>query len=54
MTGLDGRVIEQISGPSPTDAPREVSMTVDRGPSGMSDEENDAVAQHLRDLGYIE
>jgi predicted AlkP superfamily phosphohydrolase/phosphomutase len=54
MTGLDGRVIEEIAGPSPIEAATEVSMTVHRGPSGMSDEENDAVAQHLRDLGYIE
>ena len=29
-------------------------MIVDRGASGMSDEQNELVAQHLRDLGYIE
>jgi predicted AlkP superfamily phosphohydrolase/phosphomutase len=52
--GLDGRPIEAIAGRGATDRPLEAAVAVERGPSGMNDEENEAVAQHLRDLGYIE
>jgi predicted AlkP superfamily phosphohydrolase/phosphomutase len=61
--GLDGRVIDEVAG----EAAERSAVTVDahldaqeprrrfdRGDSGMSDEDNEVVAQHLRDLGYIE
>jgi predicted AlkP superfamily phosphohydrolase/phosphomutase len=58
--GLDGRPIEGISGTAPareggTLADQEADGSLgQREPSGMSEEDEDYVAQHLRDLGYIE
>jgi predicted AlkP superfamily phosphohydrolase/phosphomutase len=62
--GLDGRVIKEVAGESPDrspltadaslGAPPEARRRFDRGDSGMSEEDNEVVAQHLRDLGYIE
>jgi hypothetical protein len=52
--GLDGHPIDAIAGRSAVDQPVDVSVSVQRAGSGMTDAENDAVSQHLRDLGYIE
>ncbi len=60
--GLDGRAISQISGAAGAVAERPAvgngagqgEGRVDRGGSGMSDEDSEVIAQHLRDLGYIE
>jgi hypothetical protein len=60
-SGLDGTVISRLTGgrepaaaADPTGHPAPESGRVDRGGSGMSDEDNEVIAQHLRDLGYIE
>ena len=52
-TGLDGRTIEQIAGRSLNDA-GDGSPAIARAASGMTSRDLDEVAQHLRDLGYIE
>jgi predicted AlkP superfamily phosphohydrolase/phosphomutase len=54
LPGLDGHVIEEISGTGPmTVAAGDEGATPERVGS-MSDEDNEFMSQHLRDLGYIE
>jgi predicted AlkP superfamily phosphohydrolase/phosphomutase len=51
--GLDGHPIEEISGPA--DAKAEEVSTVSRRPAaGLSEQDEEHISQHLRDLGYIE
>jgi hypothetical protein len=52
-TGLDGRTIEEIAG-RPLDETGAPETVVPRAGSGMTSQDEDEVAQHLRDLGYIE
>jgi predicted AlkP superfamily phosphohydrolase/phosphomutase len=51
--GLDGRAIEEISG-RPLDERGEPAGAVARVSGGMTSEDEQQVAQHLRELGYIE
>ncbi len=60
--GLDGTVIPQIAGEPAAAALRGAvasghggqRLAMDRGTAATTDEENEVIAQHLRDLGYIE
>jgi predicted AlkP superfamily phosphohydrolase/phosphomutase len=51
---LDGRVIDEIAGESTTREPAAVeAMERERGDE-LTDDQQEHIAQHLRDLGYIE
>jgi predicted AlkP superfamily phosphohydrolase/phosphomutase len=51
---LDGRVIDEIAGESRTREPVAVDAVERGGGDELTDDQQEHIAQHLRDLGYIE
>jgi predicted AlkP superfamily phosphohydrolase/phosphomutase len=51
---LDGRVIDEIAGESRTREPAVVDAVERGGGDELTDDQQEHIAQHLRDLGYIE
>jgi predicted AlkP superfamily phosphohydrolase/phosphomutase len=52
LPAFDGHAIEEISGPSVR--AEDGGPDISRGPQQLTDEDDEFVVQHLRDLGYIE
>lgn len=56
-SGLDGNVIEEVAGPGTGELARSDGVDARRSRTqerNLTDEEQDQIASHLRDLGYIE
>jgi len=51
---LDGRPIQEITGDRSTEAPVAVDVQERRSSAELTEDEEEHIARHLRDLGYIE